>query len=149
MAAKNNAARVAVQAKPCRKQAASLGMVQLPTVQQGIHMACGMVADSLRMAVKCASANRGWHDEYQDSITAAEVALDIVQRLKAEMPNGIEHFSAAWWRAASVVRLARDAFPDKKAGAWFYLQTAGCEVDALYSMVEFLDLAAGQERAAA
>ena len=149
MNAQNNAARGAVKAKPCQKQAAKPCAIQLPTVQQAMRMACAVVAESLRAAIQAASANGKWHDEYQDSITAAEVSLDVVQRLEAEMPSDADAFDAQWWRATSVARLARDAFPDTKAAAALALQTAVRDFEALFRVVDFLAIKAEQEGGAA
>ena len=149
MNAHNNAARVAVMAKPCQKQACRPGTGQMPTVQQAMHMACAVVSESLRAAVQAACANGQWRDEYQDVIFSVEAALDAVERLEAEMPTDPDDFDAQWWRATSVARLARDAFPDAKASASLALQTAVRDFEALYRVVDFLAVKAEQEGGAA
>lgn len=149
MATPKNAAHVAVQAELCQKQAAGPCAVQLPTVQQAIHLACSVLAESLNDAIKAASSNSQWRDEYQDSITAAEVALTVVEQLKVEAPSDAGTFDTQWWRATSVARLARDAFPDKDSGAWRFLRAAVDEFESLYRVVDFLAIKAEQEGGAA
>jgi len=149
MTSKNNAASKAAQAEPCQKQAASSFVVQLPTVQQAIHLACSVLVDSLKDVIKAASDRDQWRDEYQDSITATELALAVVQQLQAEAPSDADAFDAQWWRATAVTRLARDAFPNKESGAWSRLRIAVDEFDSLYRMVDFLAIKAEQEGGAA
>ena len=115
MTKKNNAAQVAVQAKPCQKKAVTGGSL-LPSEHQVMHAACLMVADSLQQAIKAATDPAEWRDEYHDAISAVEAALNIVQNLKTGVSSALENYEEAWWRATSVARLAMDAFPNDCVG---------------------------------
>lgn len=134
--------------KPCLKPApapaqqapaATEDVANLPTVGQAQRLICGTVLGMMRAA--CREANEacegvGWGAEYEKPANAAELALEAVQRLGASLPCDADSFELAWWRAASVVQLAADAFPDKNTPAWRLLNSAAQKLNVLHAVLE-------------
>ena len=123
----------------------------LPTVQQLMRLACGMVSSSLNKAVNKARAVNDYRAEYQRPIDTAELALLVVERLAETLDENcdLEEFTYGWWRAASAVRFALAALPGKKNPARRHLRTAAREFEVLGMAADFLSVQQKREGGAA
>lgn len=150
MNVKNKAAQEAVQAEPCPNERHMLALqctwdIEPPGLKKVMHAACLMVADSLQLVIKAATDPAAWRDEYHDAVSAVEVALDIVRNLKVVEARELDEHAVQWWRAASVTRLAMEAFPDKGTAIWRHLSGAVSEFVVLQNFVDYVSESAAKE----
>lgn len=136
---------VTTQVLRIAEQAGTHSSIELPALKQVIHAACLMVADSLQLVIKVATDSEAWRDEYHDAVSAVKVALDIVINLKAAEARELDEHAEQWWRAASVTRLAMEAFPEKGTAIWRHLSGAVSEFVVLQNFVDFVSESAAKE----
>lgn len=137
MTAKNNAARVAVKAKPCQKQTAETA---LPSMMQAMTLAIKLVSCSLRCAIDSISNDDEWASPDIDSEYAVEHVLEHLQQLLKELPRDRDVFDRKWFEAGSILKLAVRGFPLKDC-AYFRLLSAACkQFDVMFAAVEYADL---------
>ena len=122
---------------------------QLPLARKVMDAACLMVVGSLQQVIKAATDPVAWRDEYHDAISAVEVALSIVQNLKAGVSLALDDYAKAWWQAASVARLAMEALSDKETVMWRHLSNAVSEFVVLQNFVDFVSVQDVQKGGAA
>lgn len=121
--------------------------IELPAMHGVLHSACLMVAESLHLVIKAATDPEAWRDEYHDVVSAVEVALDIVRNLNVAESRELDEHAQQWWRAASVARLAMEAFPDKGTAIWRHLSGAVSEFVVLQNFVDFVSESTAKEPA--
>ena len=131
------------------EQAGTHSSIDPPGSKKVMHAACLMVADSLQLVIKAATDPAAWRDEYHDSVSAVQVALDIVRNLKVVEARELDEHAEQWWRAASVTRLAMEAFPDKGTVIWRHLSGAVSEFVVLQNFVDFVSAQGVQKGGAA
>lgn len=113
----------------------------LPTVQQLMYLACAIVTSSLSEATRKARLGSAWRDEYECPLDVVALALQAVESLTATLSEtcDLDEFAWYWWQASSAVCLARDAFPNKEAPAWFHLSAAAHEFKVFGDALDFLN----------
>lgn len=136
MNAQNNAARVAVQAKPCPKQADS---VALPTWQQTMVTALTFVQYSLEGLARTRCNDKGWDDKDVDIDMAVDLALSQIKGLRANLPPNRDAFEIGWYMAAAVINLSVRAFSRPDCGYFRALESLQKYFEVLAATVEFVD----------
>lgn len=141
-AIKKNTARVAVQAKPCQKQA---GPITLPTWQQTMQTALAYAQVSLERLDDAISSDLDWDDADVDAdvCLAMELALERIKRMRAYPPAERGAFEVEWYAAASVVNLSVRVFSRPDSYYFRCLESLQKLFEVLAPALEFVDL---QER---
>lgn len=152
----NNAARVAVGAKPCQKQpdlqprdaldCIALGLPlsaitqAMPTLQQTMLTALAFVQCTLEHLV-CLyrDARRDGGDMEVDVNGAVELALEHVKRLRHAIPAQRPEFDREWLRAAAAINLAARSYAQTQTAYYRWLTAAQRQFEVLVEMVEFVD----------
>lgn len=134
MNAQNNAARVAVQAEPCSKQAASLA---LPTWQQSMALALAYAQNSLEHLVQLRCDDEDWNEDDVDVDLAIDLALLKIKEIRANPPAGIEDFEHGWYMAGAAVNLGMHAFSRHDSAYFRWLESVQRQFHVLVAMVEF------------
>ena len=109
MATKRNTARVAVQAQPCQKQAASTAV---PTWQQTVLTALAFAQDSLERLNSAIATDKDWGDSdvEADVCLSMDVVLQRIKNMRANPPAEVASFEREWFESASIVNLCMHVF---------------------------------------
>lgn len=128
MTKQNNAARVAVQAKPCPNQA--------------MQLAVQFLTHSLEHLMRVSYLDEAWGTEDGESEVdfAAELALCHVKRLGEKLPCSRDEFERDWYMAAAAINLSVKAFPRKNSHYFRVLEGAEKAFAVLAEAIEFADL---------
>ncbi|QKV52038.1 hypothetical protein [Comamonas antarctica] len=139
MNAKNNAARVAVKAKPCQKQAASPCAASLPTWQQAMVTALSFAQYSLEGLVRTRCADKDWDDRDVDIDMSVDLALLQIKSMRASPPNERSEFETGWYMAAAAINLCVRTFSRPDTGYFRSLDALKKKFEVLAATVEFVD----------
>lgn len=138
MTKQNNAARAAVQAKPCPK----LAPVAMPTAQQTMLAALAYVQNSLEHLARVRCEDEDWDDDDVDVDYAVDLALEHIKRLRASLPHDRDEFDRHWFMAAASINLSVRAF--SRTDCYYYRSLKGLQkkFEVLVGAVEFAELEA-------
>lgn len=138
MTQKNNAARVAVEAKPCPKHSDAIPM---PSWQQVMLAALAFAQDSLEKLESASSIDKdlGDADVDVDVSFAMDLVLERIKRMRANLPTDRATFEVEWYAAGSVVNLSVRSFSRPASYYFRCLQSVQRLFEVFAPAVEFIE----------